>query len=428
MRYYRVIIGLILLFAIGSLVLTQDDIQVTDVILVNAEDDTELLSLVDSGEIDLDALGAMSDQVNILAVVEPAEVGSVGFDLNGEVVIENIAPYVLFGDEDGDYTPGSLPPEDYTLTVTPYPEGQAGGEAGEALTVEFTILGDTAEPTEQPEESTPEATTDPTEEAMVTGFTLIDAVEDSDIGPLENGDVLNLNDLPERISFRAEIDGEPGNVSFVLGGQLSYSKTEFGAPYVLYGNSEDDIIGRALVTGRYVLTASPSSNAPDGNFSIRFIVVDEAGNAPGDTEVVCGPLLQEAEDGLLLGAFTTTTDEDASNGESAIVPESSGSANQLPSGNDRAIYCFNIPEAGDYQIIARVLATNSGNNSVWLGVEGETYLWDFDISDSYMEASASSRGDDDPLVFSLEEGEFEITVFLREDGIQIDTIELRPVE
>lgn len=88
------------------------------------------------------AASDLPDQFNIAVLTNGFE-NSVLLDLNDGFLrrLENVEPYTLFGDVQGDYLPGSLPAGSYTLTVTPYTEPMAGGEAGTPFTTSFTITG-----------------------------------------------------------------------------------------------------------------------------------------------------------------------------------------------------------------------------------------------------------------------------------------------
>jgi hypothetical protein len=73
-------------------------------------------------------------KLNIRAITSPAEVGSVQFNLNGIVTIENRRPYDLTGTSGGglNFT-NSL----YILSATTYPNAAATGKAGDTKTITF---------------------------------------------------------------------------------------------------------------------------------------------------------------------------------------------------------------------------------------------------------------------------------------------------
>lgn len=107
--------------------------------LVNADTDTDIGALTNGSTINLAVVGR---QLNVRAATTPPTVGSVRFALDGNPNFrtENVAPYALAGDVNGDYygwTPAVGP---HVLTATPYPQANAGGTPGTPLTVHFTVI------------------------------------------------------------------------------------------------------------------------------------------------------------------------------------------------------------------------------------------------------------------------------------------------
>ena len=87
--------------------------------------------------------------LTIRATTSPATVGSVLFVLGGTQTVnhnENLAPYALFADSNGDYNPWTpaIAVGSYTLTVTPYTAANSGGTAGTPLSVSFTVTSQAA--------------------------------------------------------------------------------------------------------------------------------------------------------------------------------------------------------------------------------------------------------------------------------------------
>jgi pilus assembly protein Flp/PilA len=69
-------------------------------------------------------------------------VGSVSIQLTGPSNVsrtENIFPYSLFGDTDGDFSGGSLNSGDYTLTATAYSASDGGGSSLGSATITFSV-------------------------------------------------------------------------------------------------------------------------------------------------------------------------------------------------------------------------------------------------------------------------------------------------
>ena len=54
---------------------------------------------------------------------------------------ENVPPWALFGDRNGDYRASTLFPGKYTLKATPYELPAAVGESGTAKEIEFEVFG-----------------------------------------------------------------------------------------------------------------------------------------------------------------------------------------------------------------------------------------------------------------------------------------------
>jgi hypothetical protein len=106
--------------------------------LINADTDTEIFLMQDGMYLDLDTL---PPNLTMRADPSPSVVGSVSFQLDGAAVrVESIAPYSLSSDNgQGDFAPWTLGLGTHTVTGTPFTAANAGGQAGEALTITFTL-------------------------------------------------------------------------------------------------------------------------------------------------------------------------------------------------------------------------------------------------------------------------------------------------
>jgi hypothetical protein len=114
---------------------------VTKLVLYNATTD-EIIGahdpLQDGAVINLDNYNA--NEISIEAITQPQTVGSVQFKVNGSHFrTENVAPYALNGDVDGNFGPWSFSPGVNTITAIPYSATKLSGEKGEALTVTITL-------------------------------------------------------------------------------------------------------------------------------------------------------------------------------------------------------------------------------------------------------------------------------------------------
>lgn len=119
---------------------------------------------------------------------------------------------------------------------------------------------------------------------LVSSFTLIDAVQDTDAGELKDGAVVNLSAIRcTRISIRANTGGAAaGSVVMQLSGTQVHNRTENRAPYALFGNRNKENTYRAWRPnpGSYTLTATPytSTNgrgAKGTPYTVRFTIVEE---------------------------------------------------------------------------------------------------------------------------------------------------------
>jgi len=163
---------------------------------------------------------------------------------------------------------------------------------------------------------------------------------------------------------------------------------------------------------------------------------DSEGFESGDSnevsmvDVVDPGLVQEAEYGILYGAFETANDSAASNGQYVQVPSGTGERAAGPDEAHKIEITFNVPETGMYQIKGWVHAANTADDSFWVKVNGspaEGYLWDVFLNTSYQSDYVIDRDTADPVEVMLEAGINVISIYLREDGTRLDKIELEPL-
>ncbi|MCS4435330.1 HYR domain-containing protein [Aquiflexum gelatinilyticum] len=124
-----------------KVIVVEDKQKVTRFVLVNSQTDEDLFEITEGMEIDSDLVKGM--QLNIRAETNPSVVGSVFMRITGPVgstKTENVAPYALFGDNNGNYSGRSLPNGNYTMSAVPYTLSGRSGEEGVALTVNFSIV------------------------------------------------------------------------------------------------------------------------------------------------------------------------------------------------------------------------------------------------------------------------------------------------
>jgi uncharacterized protein YjdB len=133
--------------------------------LINAGTNTDILTLTDGLQVSQNQVKGLS--LNIRANTNPSVVGSVFISIAGPVnrtITENVAPYALFGDKNGDYNGKNLPSGSYILTATPYSQSNRKGTAGATTTIQFSIVPETV--------SVTGITTTPSTASIAVGSTL----------------------------------------------------------------------------------------------------------------------------------------------------------------------------------------------------------------------------------------------------------------
>ncbi len=112
---------------------------VTSFTLVNAINDEDILTLLDGDVIDITSLPTTN--LNIRANTT-SDVRSVGMQLSGSLTksaTENVAPFALYGDSNGNYAGTTFIIGGYNLGATAYSGANLGGTAGTALNISFQL-------------------------------------------------------------------------------------------------------------------------------------------------------------------------------------------------------------------------------------------------------------------------------------------------
>ncbi|MFK8014140.1 MAG: DUF5060 domain-containing protein [Gammaproteobacteria bacterium] len=106
-----------------------------------------MATLTDGAVIDLAGLPNNSLSVEALA---NAVTVSVAFTFSGPdaVAFENVRPFALFGDTDGDFNGWQATPGTYTLAATPYAGIGATGQSGTVVNVSFAVIDSTVADTD----------------------------------------------------------------------------------------------------------------------------------------------------------------------------------------------------------------------------------------------------------------------------------------
>ncbi|MFK7805091.1 MAG: DUF5060 domain-containing protein [Anaerolineae bacterium] len=142
----------------------------------------------------------------------------------------------------------------------------------------------------------------------------------------------------------------------------------------------------------------------------------------------CDSLMLEAESGVLHGNFTIGDHSNASGGKYIYVPNRYGdAANGKIDRNQRADFCINVVEAGEYTILGRVLAPNSSQDSFFVTVDSAPaagHLWDVRDSGTFINDNVNNRSKQDPATFNLSAGKHIVSFYLREAGTMLDRFEM----
>ena len=184
----------------------------------------------------------------------------------------------------------------------------------------------------------------PSPDDALTGFELVDAATDADLGVIADGDTLS-GSATGLYGFRAAVTpgAEIGSVVLTLSGPDegdTHTQTEGLLPYSLYGDAPGGANGgraehgRVLAAGSYTLSATAyaeSGGAGDAldTRSVTFTVGDAATTLPASAGVLTGLVLVDASDNTDLGAIadgdTLSVSSDGTYGIRAGVGQTVGS-------------------------------------------------------------------------------------------------------
>ncbi len=113
--------------------------EIIALILVDADTNDDILDLVDGDNLNLDELP--TSNLSIRAEVS-SDVESVFLQITGDLTgtrTENVSPYALFGDSNGNFSGRTFGAGTYNVNATPYTLDNLNGEAGASLSLSFTI-------------------------------------------------------------------------------------------------------------------------------------------------------------------------------------------------------------------------------------------------------------------------------------------------
>jgi hypothetical protein len=222
---------------------TTDDPEIQSLRLINPDTGADLGSLSDGDTVALSLLGS---ELSIVATTSNTD--SVVFDLNqGEhIQQENNAPYALFGDSNGTYTPWTPSLGDHHLVVTPYAGDNASGTKGTSHDIHFTVVA-----------------TAPSGPA-VTGVYLVNASTNSRITSLSDGSTVQRAQLSDQLAIEVTLNAQSESVLMNLD-DGAHIQIENNAPYALFGDTGGNFSAGTLADGEHQLTLTAySANSAGG--------------------------------------------------------------------------------------------------------------------------------------------------------------------
>ncbi len=166
-----------------------------------------------------------------------------------------------------------------------------------------------------------------------------------------------------------------------------------------------------LALAAIILIITGTSFAGSTNFSADF--------------AQCGPLAQEAEDGNLHGAMQIG-EENGIKYIGILTPQDH--TLDAPHPDNRSDYCMTVSESGTYALKTVVSADNDNQDSFWVVINGESYLWDTGFGEGFQERWVISRKNNYGRVeVELPKGQTVVSIHQRETGAKLDKVELVPL-
>ncbi len=251
--------------------------------------------------------------------------------------------------------------------------------------------------------------------------------------PVPNGTTVVLSTSAGRWA-----NGQSSLTTTVNGGALSESLT-------LDAADAEAQVQITLGNSRGAVTVGPNGSTNPPTPTATLAPTDAPTNAPTATPVAPtntpaptatpgggGTLLvQEAEAGNVYGRnMRVGSDAAASGGAFIHWPDGSGDRLGKPGRWNSIDFTFNVPAAGDYNIVGWTLAAQQSDASFWVQIDdapASGYLWDLPVGGGYQQTYVVDRGYPEPVQATLGAGPHVVTVFLREDGARLDKIALEAV-
>ncbi len=244
--------------------------------LINADTNEALFELAEGMRIDINTLPTLHLDVraNTTTAVESVRLSIEGALNNSRT--ESLLPYAFFRDLPiGDYIGADFQLGNYMVSAVPYSEDSLQGSAGDTFSLNFELFDSTL---------------------AITNFVLVNADTNEDLFLLEEGMVIDINNLPtSHLDIRANTTADVESVRLSLVGALTTARTESLVPYALYQDLPiGDYKGITFVLGNYTVSATPYSGdsllGEMGNSSsLNFELIDSTLDSKSANAMVISP-------------------------------------------------------------------------------------------------------------------------------------------
>jgi len=255
------------------------------------------------------------------------------------------------------------------------------------------------------------------------------------VGRLRAGEFTTYNlNVTETETYAFSIRAATGDA---VGGDVTFDIDGTTVGTVAIGNTggwwtfDNFAIGQLpLTAGAHTLTATWAT----GNVNFDRLDVDIFGRPPTPTPtpapLSCPDIavVQEAEDGRLVGDMLAVSSSNAGNGQYVAVPAAVAGSFDEP-GSSWVEVCVTVETAGEYYVDARTQAVNPSNDSVWLTINDDAPIsWAVPESDplntwSWNQVSGINA-DDEPIRFNFTAGEHVLRFSHRESDTKLDRFRL----
>ncbi|MEM7799345.1 MAG: RHS repeat-associated core domain-containing protein, partial [Chloroflexota bacterium] len=163
----------------------------------------------------------------------------------------------------------------------------------------------------------------------------------------------------------------------------------------------------------------------------------DAGVECDNPPTTCGGLFQEAENGEIFGAFESKTGVYSNGDPYGYVVATANNSDDTPAADNRVEYCFNVEAGSEYTLRAMTHSTNGNNDSFFVKIGDSVpanpshpgHLWFVTHNnggDRFKEDFVSDHNGADPVTVVIPAGQttLDVTVFIREAGAELDSLEL----